>query len=235
MKVERLSTGCEVLDEMLGGGIEVDTVTNVYGPPGCGKTTLCLQASVSCIENGEDVVFIDTEGGFSKERLSQIASTGDNPEEAMDNIILIEPDNFDKQEENLGRLENICEKKDVGLIVLDSLVTLYRLESDGDNIKDVNRRLAQQLSDLSNLSRRNQIPVLITNQIYSDIENGGVELVSRDIAKYQSKCLIELKKFEKGKRLAVLRKHRSEPEGKEEPLVLSDKGFEKPDKKFKFL
>lgn len=232
MKVERLSSGSEVFDELLGGGIETNTLTNIYGPPGCGKTTFCLQTSVSCVENGKKVIFMDTEGGFSRERLSQISNT---EKDVMENIILIEPDDFEKQMENVQRFENICEKKDIGLIVLDSLVTLYRLELNSDSVKETNRVLANQLSLLSSLSRKYKIPVLITNQIYSDLENGGVELVSRDIAKYQSKCLIELKKFEKGKRLAILRKHRSLPEGKEAQIVLTEDGIEKPKSKFNFI
>lgn len=232
MKVERLSTGCEALDELLGGGIERNTLTNAYGPPGCGKTTMCLQTAVSCIEEGKKVVFIDTEGGFSKERLDQISG---NAEKMLDEIILIEPDDFDSQEENVGRLESICDKKNIGLIVLDSLVTLYRLELNDGNTREINSRLANQLSTLSNLSRKKEVPILITNQIYSDMENGGVELVSRDIAKYQSKCLLEMKKFEKGKRIMILRKHRSQPEGKEAQVVITENGLEKPDKKLSFM
>ncbi len=232
MKVERLSTGCEELDELLGGGIEKNTLTNVYGPPGCGKTTLCLQTSVSCVEEGKKVIFIDTEGGFSKERLGQLSN---GLEDILDEVVLIEPNDFDNQEENVDRIDSICENKDVGLIVLDSLVTLYRLELSNGDAKEINSRLASQLSTLSNLSRKREIPILITNQIYSDIENGGVELVSRDIAKYQSKCLLELKKFERGKRLAILRKHRSRPEGEEAQVVIKEEGMKKPEKKFSFL
>ncbi|MFB6216194.1 MAG: DNA repair and recombination protein RadB [Candidatus Aenigmatarchaeota archaeon] len=229
MKVERLSTKCDSLDDLMGGGIEYETVTNVYGPAGCGKTNFCLQTSVSCVEDGSKVVFIDTEGSFSKERVGQIA---DDPKEVMDNIVLYEPRNFEEQEKTIENVEDVCKEKDIGLLVLDSLVTLYRLELNGDNIKDVNSRLAKQLSKLSNISREYGIPVLITNQIYADIENGGVELVSRDIAKYQSKCLLEIKKFEKGKRLAVLRKHRSLPEGKEAQFVITENGLETPGSKF---
>ncbi len=232
MKVERLPTGCEVLDELLGGGIEKNTLTNVYGPPGCGKTTLCLQAAVSSINKGEKVVFIDTEGGFSKERLGQISG---DAEEILDEIILIEPDGFEKQNDNVERLDKMCEKNDIGLIILDSLVTLYRLELNDGNTRKINSMLAKQLSVLSNLSRKREIPVLITNQIYSDIENGGVELVSRDIAKYQSKCLIEMKKFEKGKRIMIMRKHRSQPEGKEAQVLITENGLEKPDQGFNLL
>ncbi|MFZ0222396.1 MAG: ATPase domain-containing protein, partial [Candidatus Nitrosopolaris sp.] len=37
----RLPTGCKSLDNLLGGGIEAGVITQVYGPPGSGKTQLC--------------------------------------------------------------------------------------------------------------------------------------------------------------------------------------------------
>lgn len=234
MKVKRLPVNSEPIDTMLDGGIEHNTLTNVYGPPGCGKTNFCIQTSISCIENNsKKVVYIDTEGGFSKERVSQIA---EKPKDVMDNIILMEPYDFSEQIKMVDKLKNMCKNEDIGLVVLDSLVTLYRLKLNGKSTRQVNTNLANQLTILSRISRENEIPILVTNQIYSDIENGGkIELVSRDIAKYQSKCLIELKKLEKGKRIAILRKHRSLPEGKEVKVAVTEKGLKAVDKKFNIL
>ncbi|MFB6088008.1 MAG: DNA repair protein RadB, partial [Haloarculaceae archaeon] len=39
---ERISTGCDAIDELLGGGFERGAVTQVYGPPAAGKTNLAL-------------------------------------------------------------------------------------------------------------------------------------------------------------------------------------------------
>jgi len=221
MKNRRLSSGCKPIDDLLDGGIEYQSLTNVYGPAGSGKTNISILASISCVENGKKAIFIDTEGGFSVERLSQMTK---NFEKVSKNIIVIEPKSFEEQDKAIKGLEKMLDN--TGLIVLDSLVNLYRLELSGDKIQEVNRKLANQLRILSKISRENDIPVLITNQVYSDFEKNNIELVSRDISKYWSKCLIELIKTGKGKRLAVLRKHRSLPEGREIHFQITESGIE---------
>jgi len=103
----------------------------------------------------------------------------------------------------------------------------YRLElgdaiqSKNENlIQEVNREVARQMKILSEISRKKNIPVLITNQVYSsflsdDEMRKGVEketnIVGGDLFKYWSKCIIELKN-DRGKRKAILLKHRSLPE-----------------------
>jgi len=229
MKVDRLPLNCESLDELLDGGIEYGSITNVYGPPGSGKSSISIQSSVECIKGGKKAIFMDTEGGFSVERLAQISK---NPQKFSKNILLMEPEDFEDQHRMvMEELDKIFDEEEVGLVVVDSLVGLYRLELKDDKIQKVNRNLAKQLSKLSNVARNQDIPILVTNQIYADFQNGGIELSGRDIPKYSSKALVELKKFEKGKRLAILRKHRSLPEGKETEFVITKNGVETPDKK----
>lgn len=226
---QRLPVGQEPLDDFLGGGIEHKSLTNLYGPPGCGKTNIALLTSVSAVKRGKKVIFIDTEGGFSPERLSQICEDFDKTSRA---IILIEPKNFEEQDKAIGNLKNVVDK-DTGLIVLDSLVNLYRLELSEENFQKVNRKLSGQLALLSKISREKDIPVLITNHIYSD--NNGTQPVSRDITKYWSKCLVELIKLDKGRRVAILRKHRSMPEGKDVSFRIDQKGVVPVEKKFKLF
>jgi DNA repair protein RadB len=48
---KRLAFGQKPLDDLLGGGIEHKSLTNLYGPPGCGKTNIALLASVSAVKN----------------------------------------------------------------------------------------------------------------------------------------------------------------------------------------
>ena len=69
MDMRRISTGVLVLDKMLDGGYERDTVTTVYGPSGSGKTNVCMVAAISVAMKGKKVIYIDTEGGFSADRL----------------------------------------------------------------------------------------------------------------------------------------------------------------------
>ena len=72
---------------------------------------------------------------------------------------------------------------------------------------------------LAEISRKQKIPVLITNQVYSgflseeDLRKGvrkETNIVGGDLLKYWSKCIIELRN-ENRRRQAVLTKHRSLP------------------------
>ena len=59
--VVRLPTGCKSLDNLLGGGIEAGVITQVYGPPGSGKTQLCHTLCVM-LSSDYETIYIDTEG-----------------------------------------------------------------------------------------------------------------------------------------------------------------------------
>jgi len=69
---EPLSTGCEAIDDLLGGGLSRGVVTQVYGPPAAGKTNLALSAAVTAAAGGKSVLYIDTEG-LSVDRFEQLA------------------------------------------------------------------------------------------------------------------------------------------------------------------
>ncbi|WP_323173740.1 AAA family ATPase [Natrialba sp. PRR66] len=68
-----IQTGCGPVDELLGGGFERGTVTQLYGPPAAGKTNLALSAAVETAATGGTVVYIDTEG-VSVDRFDQLLS-----------------------------------------------------------------------------------------------------------------------------------------------------------------
>ncbi|MBI5061168.1 MAG: DNA repair and recombination protein RadB [Candidatus Aenigmarchaeota archaeon] len=191
------------LDKLLNGGIECGAVTNIYGPPGSGKTNIALSAALECKSK---VLYIDTEGSFSLERFQQIG--GD--EKKLKNIMLIEPHTWQEQCVAIENLDKLMQRESIGLVIVDSFVALYRLELAQENFQQVNRQLAMQYAILSRIARECKIPILVTNQVYS--KGDEVELSSRSIAKYWSKCLIELRKSDRDNhRIAVLRKHRSLP------------------------
>ena len=103
-------------------------------------------------------------------------------------------------------------KQGFSLIIIDTITMLYRASRESNNIKDLNRELSNQLNILSNTAHDFNIPVLITNQVYSDFENKDlVKLVGGDVIKYSSKCLIELEVLKSNLRRAILIKHRSLP------------------------
>ncbi|MEM5835229.1 MAG: DNA repair and recombination protein RadB [Candidatus Aenigmatarchaeota archaeon] len=218
---QKLSTKSP-LDKLLDGGIEKDTITNVYGEPGSGKTNFAMLCTISCIEQDRKSLFIDTEGGFSFERFKQL--TKENFSEYLKKIILIMPKTWEEQIKCIENLEKILEQEDIGLIVIDSIVSLYRLEISEENFQRVNRELSRQYAILSNISRSKNIPTLVTNQIYS--VSGKIELTSRLIGKYWSKALIKFEKLDiPNHRLATIIKHRSLPEGKKIEFEITKDGL----------
>ena len=219
---EKISTGSFDLNKWLFGGYEKDVITMIAGPPGSGKTNFVLLAACSQAKKGNKVIFIDTEGGFSVERVKQIA--GENADEILKNILLLSPTNFDEQKKAFSQLSDKLKKNQANLIVVDGMATLYRLgfgdiKDKEENMKELNWKMAEQMRTLAEISRKQNIPVIITNQVYSgflseeELRKGVAKktnLVGGDLLKYWSKCIIELSADGK-KRKATLLKHRSLP------------------------
>jgi DNA repair protein RadB len=228
----RISTGSKILDNLLQGGYETDIITTVYGPAGSGKTTLSLLAAISAHNRNKKVIYIDTEGGFSLERLKQLAPKWKN---VLDNILFLKPTTFSEQKQAFKKLKSLT-SKNIGLIIVDTIAMLYRLELGKDNTQEVNRELGRQLNHLTELARKKNIPILITNQVYADFENpNNIKLVGGDILKYSSKCLIELKTLKASNRIAILRKHRSIPDSAEVLFKITEKGLEKEKRGFRLF
>jgi DNA repair protein RadB len=227
MVESKISAGSYDLNKFLFGGYETDIITTIYGPGGSGKTNLCTLVAVSQAKKGNKVIYVDTEGGFSPERFFQIANESkERLNEVLKNILLLKPTTFKEQEKDFEKLLEYVRKEDISLIIIDSIAMLYRLElanaiktKEDLRIKEVNSNLASQLRKLNEISRKQTIPVIVTNQVYSlFVQNGEkideerqVSMVGGDLLKYWSKCLIELKRTQ-NKRTLYLKKHRSLPE-----------------------
>ena len=208
---EKIPTGSKIIDAMLDHGYEKDVITTIYGPAGSGKTVLCLLCSVTIARSGKKVIYADTEGGFSIERLKQICSSiSHDYKKILENIIFLRPTSFAEQKKSFEKLKELVNDK-IGLIVVDTIAMLYRLElGKSEDVQDVNRELGKQIAYLTEIARNKKIPVLITNQVYTDFdERDKVNIVGGDILKYVSKCLIELQITPNGNRRFILKKHRS--------------------------
>ena len=222
MRVQRISTGCEPLDSLLGGGVEKGVISNFYGESGSGKTNVCIQVAAEVAENGGKVAYVDTEASFSAERFIQIAS-----EDALDNIFLKDATDFQEQKESIKSLGDM--KEDLDLVIVDSMVSLYRLKVNNDNANQINNELSDQLSQLSKIARKQEIPVLITNQVYTSFDEDKLEIVGRDVPRYWSKCLVKLSQNGENTRTAEIAKHRSLPSGKKVQFKITDDGLVEPD------
>jgi DNA repair protein RadB len=209
MKTDRRSSGNTTLDRLLGGGLEIRTITQFYGEPASGKSTLSMLAAVSCLRAGHTVVFIDSEG-FSIERFRQIA--GEDTEKIADRLFLFEPIDFEHQGAMIAEAEMVLKTHNPGLLVMDSATALYRtdLEKGRDSIQMLTRQMIQLLG----YSKRYDIPVIITNQVYMDTLKNTYFGLGGTALEHISKVIIRLEKMDgPGLRRARLVKHRSQPEG----------------------
>jgi len=212
---------CSPIDKLLGGGLEPGCITNFYGPAATGKTNVALCAAISAINSGKKVLYIDTEGGFSPERLEQM--TG-NSKRYTDRMILLEPKNWEEQKATFNRLEAMCRKEQLGLVIVDSIVAQWRVTIDDSNFQSISKELGSQLSILSKIAREKDIPILITNQVYSEPETGKIELSAKNVVKWWSKNMVELSHAGRTScRIARIARARSMPEDKQvEFQIVSD-------------
>ena len=239
--MQKISAGSYELNKFLFGGYETDIITTLYGPGGSGKSNFCIILATSQAKKGNKVIFIDTEGGFSSDRFRQIHQAEEKEIETnLQNILLLKPTSFQEQEKAFEKMLEHVKKGNVSLIIIDSIAMLYRLElseaigtKDSEKISKVNRKLANQLRALNEIARKQNIPIVVTNQVYTTFTQNQeeknlerqVSMVGGDLLKYWSKCLIELQNHY-GKRKLILKKHRSLPV-KELVFEIVDTGIRK--------
>jgi DNA repair protein RadA len=132
-KLGRITTCSNTLNELLGGGIETQAITEAHGAYGSGKSQLAHQLSVSVQlpreKGGLDgkVIFIDTEQTFRPERIKQMAEgLGLEPDKVLENIFVAKAYNSDHQVILLEKAEEVIKKENVKLIVVDSLTSAFR-------------------------------------------------------------------------------------------------------------
>jgi DNA repair protein RadB len=211
---DALSTGCDPLDDLLGGGFDRGTVSQVYGPPAAGKTNVALSTAVGVAAAGGTAVYVDTEG-LSTDRFRQVAeavATDDDHLEALSGRILVEAaHDFEEQEEAVRDVADLAPEAD--LVVLDSATGFYRLERRDDDEGEALRRLARQVTHLLSLARRHDLAVLVTNQVFADPEADRARALGGNTLDHWCGVVVRLDRFRGGNRRATLEKHRSLPAG----------------------
>jgi len=191
-----------MLREILRGNVEKGIITQIYGLPGVGKTNICIINSINAIDFGK-VIYIDTEGGLSIERIKQIAP--DNYQKVLENMIIYNVFDFYEQDKIIQK-ELPLIANNASLIVVDNITSLYRLELSDEANKNImlNKMLGNQVRTLLKLAKTNNLAVIITNQVRETVN--GFEASGGRLLEYWSKCIVRLEKLN-GDRLAILEKH----------------------------
>ena len=222
--VGRITTGSKEVDTLLGGGIETQSITEVYGKMASGKSQWCFQTSVTAQlpkeKGGLDgaVLYIDSENSFRPERITQIAKRqGLNPEEVLKNIFVARAYNADHQMLLAEKCQDMIKEKKIRLVIVDSLTAQFRSEFIGrGTLADRQQRLNKHLRVLQRIAELYNVAVLVTNQVISrpDVLFGDpTEPVGGNVVGHASKTRLYLRKSKEDKRVAKLVDSPSLPDG----------------------
>ncbi len=110
---QRISSGMEELDRVLGGGIVAGSLMLVGGDPGIGKSTLLLQVCHNLTGTGHKVLYVSGE-----ESAQQIKLRAKRIGDFKDDLMLL-------CETNLELVRSVIEKTKPEIVVIDSIQTMY--------------------------------------------------------------------------------------------------------------
>lgn len=192
---EKVRTGISCIDGFLEGGLAPETITMVYGEPETGKTTFGIQCAVNCALQGFKTLYVDCDHTFSTERLSQISQ--ESFAHVSEQILLIRPKNFAEQTALIDRLPNYFSKS-FGLVVIDTFNSLYRAQVAEVSAKasfGLNRELNRQMALVAQTAKTEQIPILVTSQVKSLINEPYVSVapVANRVLEFWADITIALK------------------------------------------
>lgn len=171
--VGRITTGSKELDTLIGGGIETQSITEVYGKMASGKTQWGFQTAVTVqlpLEKGGlegNCLWIDSENSFRPERIISIAEhLGMDPDEVLKKIFVARAYNSDHQMLLAEKAEEIVKEKNIKLVVVDSLMAQFRAEFVGrGTLSERQQKINRHMHVLAKLAEMNNIAVLVTNQV----------------------------------------------------------------------
>ncbi|XP_044269282.1 meiotic recombination protein DMC1/LIM15 homolog [Tribolium madens] len=244
-QVFKINMGSANLNNLLGGGVESMSITQVFGESGTGKTqiahTLCVTTQIPTEEfSGGKVMFIDTEHTFRPNRIRQIARHFNLSENSvLENILYARAYNSEHQYQIL---KNVADKfhEDTGvfkLLIVDSIMALFRIDFLGRGAL-VNRqqKLTETMSLLRKISEEYNVAVLITNQVSTNMNNSNFPLLNIDdelkplggnVLAHSSTTRIALKKVAGNVRIAKMIGS-PELEEKQEAFIITGGGIQDP-------
>ncbi len=222
--VGRITTGSTEVDDLLGGGIETQSITEIYGKFASGKSQWCFQTAVTVqlpVEKGGldgNCLYIDSENSFRPERVIQVANhLGLEENEVLKKVFVARAYNTDHQMLLADKADELIKQKNIKLVIVDSLMAQFRSEYVGrGTLANRQQKLNKHLRTLMKLAEMNNIAVLVTNQVMQrpDILFGDPTApVGGEIVAHASKTRLYLRKSKGDTRVAKLVDSPSLPDG----------------------
>ncbi len=213
--VAKLTTCSKALDELLGGGLETQAITECYGEFSAGKSQLAHQLAVNVTRpeddgglNG-DVVWIDTEQTFRPERIRQMADALDLDADAiLKRIHIARAFNSHHQMLLVEKAQELAQDFPIRLIVIDSLTAHFRAEYIGRGVLAERQQLLNKhIHELMRFGDIHNAVIYVTNQVHAKPDaffGDPTRPVGGHIVGHSATFRVYLRKSKGGKRIARL-------------------------------
>jgi DNA repair protein RadA len=224
-EVGRINVGSTAFNDLIGGGIETQSITEVFGEFGSGKSQISHELAVTVQQPVESMgldgecVFIDTENTFRPERIEQIATAFDlDHQEVLEKIHIARAFNSSHQILMAEKVNELIQSgTNIKLVIVDSLMAHFRAEYIGrESLATRQQKLNQHLHTLQNIANTYNIAVFLTNQVQARPDaffGSPTKAIGGHVLGHASTYRIWLKKGLAGKRIARLVDSPHLPEG----------------------
>ena len=235
-QIGRLSSGSKTLDELLGGGFESQSIIELFGEFGSGKTQiahqLCVMVQLPKEQGGLEghAFYIDTENTFRPERIVQMAEGCNlDTDEVLSKIHVARAYNSSHQMLLVDKVKEMSSEIPARLLVVDSLTAHFRAEYVGRGaLADRQQKLNKHMHDLLRWSDLNNGVVCVTNQVAAKPDaffGDPTRPIGGHIVGHTATFRIYLRKSKGPKRIARLIDSPHLPEG-EAVFTITDKGVQ---------
>jgi len=222
--IGKITTGSRAFDDLLGGGIETQSIAEFYGEFGSGKTQLTHQLAVNvCLPEARgglsgEAIYIDTENTFRPERISQMAEAQElDPAEVLKGIHVARAFNSHHQMLLVEKAKELAKEHPIRLLVLDSLTAHFRAEYVGrGTLADRQQKLNKHMHDLLRFGDLNNAAIAVTNQVSAKPDaffGDPTRPIGGHIVGHTATFRIYLRKSKGGKRICRLMDSPNLPEG----------------------
>ncbi|HKZ98281.1 MAG TPA: DNA repair and recombination protein RadA [Thermoplasmata archaeon] len=233
--VAKLTTCSKALDELLGGGLESQAITETFGEFGSGKSQLAHQLAVNVTRPEEDggldgdTVWIDTEQTFRPERIRHMADALElDSEKILKRIQVARAFNSHHQMLLVQKADELAKDFPVRLIVIDSLTAHFRAEYIGRGVLAERQQLLNKhIHELMRFGDLHNAVIYVTNQVHAKPDaffGDPTRPVGGHVVGHSATFRIYLRKSKGGKRIARLIDSPSLPEA-EAVFSVSENGI----------
>ena len=213
-KRENLSFGVPLMDELVDGGLPTNSISELFGEFGSGKSQICHQLAVIAQLPKEKgglgcrVLYIDVESVFQPEKIIAIGKRF-GVENPLKGIILAEAHTSDHQCELLENAEGVIDQYGVRVVIIDGVMSHFRSEYIGrENLGTRQQKLNKHLHRLVRILRQYNAVGVVTNQVSSTPDSFAgyrPKAIGGHILGHKAHTIIFLRKVGKaGKRLAEI-------------------------------